>query len=116
MEELTGLAKYGSTGIAILAVACMAYMVKMFLEQMNKTAKMRDNQDKQFIRAIENNTKCSAKLEDAVAKNTVVTKETMEYLKHRNGSFEKLIKEQPFIHQLVKEHFDGDINNEEDTK
>lgn len=114
METPAELAKYGSTGIAILAVACMAYMVKMFLEQMNKTAKMRDNQDKQFIRAIENNTRCSAKLENAVSKNTVVTKETVEYLKHRNGSFEKLIKEQPYIHQLVKEHFDGNV--EEDNK
>lgn len=114
METPAELAKYGSTGIAILTVACMAYMVKMFLEQMNKTAKMRDNQDKQFIRAIENNTRCSAKLENAVAKNTVVTEETVAYLKHRNGSFEKLIKEQPYIHQLVKEHFDGDV--EEDNK
>jgi len=113
MEVPTDLVKYGSTGIAIFAVACMAYMVKMFLEQMNKTAKMRDNQDKQFIRVIEKNTQCSSKLEDAVTKNTVVTEETVAYLKHRNGSFEKLIKEQPYIHQLVKEHFDGEV---EETK
>lgn len=88
-------------------------MVKLFLAQMNKTAKMRDNQDKQFIKAIENNAKCSAKLENAVVKNTVVTEETVAYLKHRNGSFEKLIKEQPYIHQLVKEHFDGNMDNKE---
>jgi hypothetical protein len=113
METPVELAKYGSTGVAVLAVFCMAYMVRLFLNQMNKTARMRDNQDKQFIRAIENNTKCSAKLESAVVKSTSVTEETVAYLKHRNGSFEKLIKEQPYIHQLVKEHFDGNNKTED---
>lgn len=44
------------------------------------------------------------KLTDAIDRNTEVTNETYKYLKHRNGSFEKLIKEAPALHELLKEH------------
>lgn len=105
MEVSGELAKYGVTGIAVALVGALVWIITKFLDQMNKTAVMRNDQDSKFLEAIDRNTKCSAKLEKAVMKNTSVTEETVKYLKHRNGTFEKLIKEQPLLHQLVKEHF-----------
>lgn len=34
--------------------------------------------------------------------NTQVIQETVKYLKHRNGTFEALIKDAPALHQLAK--------------
>lgn len=38
----------------------------------------------------------------ATKKNTKLVQETVEYLKHRNGTFEALIKDAPALHELVK--------------
>lgn len=92
---------------------------KASVERYEAESRVREVQHEQTILAL-------SKVAEATDKNTRMTdkaigiqkeamaqqKETTAYLKHRNGSFERLIKEQPYIHQMVKEHFDGEFDKE----
>lgn len=83
--------------------AASVIIVALFLRYLQQDTIQRQAQNKEFMRAIDANTKATNKMDSTM-------EETITYLKHRNGSFEKLIKEQPQIHKLVVDHFD---NNEE---
>ena len=98
--------------------AAAVAVVLLFLKYMREENTRKDTQHDETIKAL-------GKVSESMDVNTTVAKqspeltlqamdlqrETTTYLKHRNGSFEKLIKEQPQIHQLVKEHFDGGVED-----
>lgn len=79
--------------------AASVVVVLAFLKYMSEDSKRRDSQHDETIKALKKNTAIADKVDRTM-------RETVTYLKHRNGAFEKLIKEQPQIHQLVKEHFE----------
>ncbi len=94
--------------ISSIGPAAAAVLITLaFLKYMADDNTRKESQHKETMATL-------GKLNDSMDTNTAVTQEAMElqkettaYLKHRNGSFERLIKEQPQIHQLVKDHFEG---------
>ena len=79
METLTTLADKGLAGALVLAIAAMVYIVVKFLQY------LKDSEERHI--------KSYTELSKAIRKNTSVTDETYKYLKMRNGSLEKIIKE-----------------------
>lgn len=83
--------------------AASVIVVIAFLKYMSDDSTRREHQHNETIKALSKNTSVTSEMNRTM-------KETVTYLKHRNGAFEKLIKEQPQIHQLVKEHFEEEKN------
>lgn len=70
----------------------MAQLFKQIVDRIEESSKDRDDK---LTKAILKNT-------TATVKNTQLVGETVKYLKHRNGTFEALIKDAPTLHELVK--------------
>ena len=96
--DITKLAEYGITGVAVAIIIGFILLFKYLLEFINK-------QRMDYLCEIEKIDKRHSqnvtKLTKALEKNTRVSDQTYQYLKLRNGSLEKSIRD--------IEHIKGDV-------
>jgi len=70
MDNITSLAEYGATGIAIAILIVIALIIRWLIPVIKETLE---------------------RLVESIIKNTEVTNKMSEYLKLKNGALEKLI-------------------------
>lgn len=78
------IVKYGEIGLVVASLSVIVYIFSMFMKYINNTEVRRNDYDASLVSAIENNTKM-------MLENTNTVKEIGDYIKIKNGSFEKII-------------------------
>ena len=84
--------------IVIAALTLTGTITAGFFALINR----QDKTHNELTKAIDNNTKMVNKLSIKTDHNSRLVHETVVYLKHRNGTFEALIKDAPALHELAK--------------
>jgi uncharacterized membrane protein len=77
--DFTQFLDYGMSGMALAILAVLLYVFLTFMKFISETSKKHDQQQDEFMKTINANTK--------------VTDETYQYLKLQNGSFKDLMRD-----------------------
>lgn len=86
------------TPVAIAALTLAGSIAAGFFAMISR----QDKTHTKLTKAIDNNTKMISKLSTKTDHNSKLVHETVVYLKHRNGTFEALIKDAPTLHALAQ--------------
>jgi uncharacterized protein YktB (UPF0637 family) len=96
IDQITELAKYGPTGVAIAAILAFVWLANKLISQVNEQRKFADESLQHIERlqkqTIEKLTKSVDKNTDATVENTKLQHEQFKFMKNLNGKLTGIIK------------------------